>query len=315
MVVLLAILADLIFGTPEHFPNLSQLFNFITKKERDLALQLTDNEAKLRMLGLLITFTNILLAVLGTRALVSSLAFNKYLQMVVLIHLAYMTISAKGLGRELKKIKSDLKKSPDKARTRLSSLVTRDTRNLSSRGLVKASLEALAKNICDMVIGPLLYLSLGVEYALAYKIIVIFDENLSGKKEIYESLGLVNSLAYRLVNFIPARLASLLMVAGAFFKFDRKRGLEIGLRDHKKHINPNIGWLQATMAGLIGIRLGGGAFYNNIYLAKPYLGDKLRPVGFKDIDYGVRLMYGALFTFVLLYSIILLALNKTGVVL
>ena len=69
---------------------------------------------------------------------------------------------------------------------------------------------------------------------------------------------------------------------------------------------PNIGWPQATMAGLLGIQLGGGAFYDGLFVEKPYIGDDTRAVRAKDIDDSIKIIRKSMLSFLILYSIGLL---------
>ena len=66
-----------------------------------------------------------------------------------------------------------------------------------------------------------------------------------------------------ILNWIPARITFVLFVISAFFYALMLKGIQIGLRDAKKHPRPNGGMQEAPVAGgALHIRLGG---YNPIF--------------------------------------------------
>ena len=107
------------------------------------------------------------------------------------------------------------------------------------------------------------------------------------------------------VNFIPARISGLLMVAAAFLMgfWNRLRGFEpiysgrrafrIFLRDRRKHASPNAAHTEAACAGALGVQLAGNARYFGRVVEKPTLGENLRPVVPADILRANRLMLGS----------------------
>jgi adenosylcobinamide-phosphate synthase len=50
------------------------------------------------------------------------------------------------------------------------------------------------------------------------------------------------------------------------------RGLKVWLRDGSNHASPNAGQVEAAMAGLLGVRLGGTNRYEDEVVASPHLG-------------------------------------------
>lgn len=310
MIVILSIVADFIFGSPDNFPDILDLFNLIIDKERDICRRFLDNRSTVKALGIIFLAINILGSFFICRLVLDLFSFNKYLQVAIAIHMGYMAISSKKLDYEAIRIKMEMKKSTQNARTRLNYFVSRDTQNLSDSGIIKASIESIGKNNCNMVIGPIFYLIFGPEFALTYCMIALFDEKLSHEKDIYDDFAKFNRILLTIVNFIPARLTSIFMILGSFIKYGGKNALRITLRDHGKGDNINSAWPQASIAGLLGIQLGGGAFYNGIYIEKPYIGDDTRPVRAKDIDDSIRIMYNSIASFILVYLVLLILFNS-----
>lgn len=61
-----------------------------------------------------------------------------------------------------------------------------------------------------------------------------------------------------LANWLPARLSWLLLSAAAWLlRADYRQALCIGWRDRYQHASPNCAWSEATVAGALGVRLGG----------------------------------------------------------
>lgn len=64
---------------------------------------------------------------------------------------------------------------------------------------------------------------------------------------------------------------------------DYRRAWRIFRRDRLNHKSPNSAHGESVFAGLLGIRLGGGAFYGGEWEARPTLGDDLREPEPNDI--------------------------------
>ena len=303
MVIIAAIIADWILGDPENFPHPVRLMGGIISMEDKLIRKICKTATALKLGGLFIVMLNVSLAYFGIYYLLDFLSFNKYLQLVVSIHLAYTTIAAKSLSKEAREVKKEMKISVERGRQRLRYIVGRNTDKLSINGIIRACVETIAENTSDGIIAPLFYLLFGVPFAFAYKMINTMDSMLGYKNSKYEDLGYFPAKIDDLVNIIPARLTSLLMIVSSVFSFDMRNGLKITMRDHAKHSSPNAGYPESTVAGLLNIELGGGSFYENIYVEKPYIGDSIRPVRAKDIDDTIRIMYRTEILFLILYII------------
>lgn len=306
MIVILAILADLILGTPENFPDSLDLINFILEKEKNLIRKTLKTKTQIRVAGIIFTFINTLAGYFVLKLLIGFFDFNKALQFVVKVHLAYMLLSSGVLKRQALMIKSEMKKSTKRGRAMLSSFVERDTDKLSNSGIIKASIEDISKKSCEEVFAPILFLIFGVQFAYVYVVISLMDKNWYQDKEFCKDFGFFASKLNDILNIIPARLTSLILLLGGLVRFNTKRALKVTLRDHKNQDKPNIGWPQSTMAGLLGVQLGGGAFYDGIYIEKPYIGDDTRAVRAKDIDDSIKIIRRSMLSFLLVYSIGLL---------
>lgn len=148
-------------------------------------------------------------------------------------------------------------------------LVSRPTDALARHQVASATVESLAENLTDSLVAPLLfYLAFGLPGAWAYRVVNTADAMLGYREERLEYLGKAAARLDDLANLIPARLAGLAIVVGAFFAGEAPgRAWRIMWRDHALTASPNAGWTMSAMAGALGVvlekpetyRLGEGA--------------------------------------------------------
>ena len=101
-----------------------------------------------------------------------------------------------------------------RARLRLSRIVGRDTAGLDSNEIARA-VSRLSESLCDGVIAPLTYLVIGgVPMVMAYKAVNTLDSMIGHRGDDYEWFGKAAARLDDAANFLPARLAALL-VCGA----------------------------------------------------------------------------------------------------
>lgn len=192
------------------------------------------------------------------------------------------------------------------ARQAVSMIVGRDTQNLTEEGVTKAAVETVAENTSDGVIAPLLCLMLGgAPLGFAYKAVNTMDSMLGYKDEKYRSIGFVPAKMDDVVNFIPARISALLMIAAAWFcRLDAQNAVRIFVRDRYKHASPNSAQTESVCAGALRIELAGDAYYFGKLYHKETIGDALRPVESADIAAANKLMYVTAWLAVLLFGVV-----------
>ena len=121
----------------------------------------------------------------------------------------------------------------------------------------------------------------------------------------YKNIGLVPAKMDDVVNFIPARISALLMLAaGCLLRLDVKNGWKIFCRDRFNHASPNSAQTESVCAGLLGLRLAGDAWYHGVLHKKKYIGDALREIEHEDIPRAGRLLYVTALLALLLSSMI-----------
>jgi adenosylcobinamide-phosphate synthase len=110
--------------------------------------------------------------------------------------------------------------------------------------------------------------------AWVFKAASTLDSMVGYDDEEYRDFGRASARLDDLLNFIPARLGGLVvLMAGACLGYSFPQGLKVFLRDRKKHRSPNSAHGESAFAGLLGIRLGGGAFYDGKFEERPVIGN------------------------------------------
>ncbi|WP_387466774.1 adenosylcobinamide-phosphate synthase CbiB [Photorhabdus sp. RM323S] len=198
----------------------------------------------------------------------------------------------------------------DESRQQLSWIVGRDTSQLDAPQITRAVVETVAENSVDGVIAPLFFLMIGgAPLAMAYKAVNTLDSMVGYKTPEYRAIGYVSARMDDLANWLPARLSWLLLSAAAWFiRVDFRQALRIGWRDRYQHVSPNCGWPEATVAGALGIRLGGPNDYFGERVDKPWIGDERREIALTDIPLSIHLMMIASQLALLLFALLHLLL-------
>lgn len=179
------------------------------------------------------------------------------------------------------------------ARTAVARIVGRDTQELSREGVTKAAVETVAENFSDGVVAPLMYLLIGgAPLALAYKAINTMDSMIGYKNDRYQDFGRAAARLDDVANYVPARVAALLLVAVAAPCGESATGAwRIWRRDRRNHASPNSAQCEAAMAGALGVQLAGPASYFGVLHQKPTIGDATRAVEAADIRRADRMLY------------------------
>ncbi len=158
------------------------------------------------------------------------------------------------------------------ARTAVGMIVGRDTADLDESGVAAAAIESLAESFCDGVVAPIFWFVIaGLPGLFVYKAVNTADSLIGHREPRWRSFGWASARFDDLLNLIPARLA------GAIIAIAGHGGWRTMLRDAGKHASLNAGWPEAAMAGALGVRLGGPAWYDGEVSNRPVLGEGRAP--------------------------------------
>ncbi|MFQ5898382.1 MAG: adenosylcobinamide-phosphate synthase CbiB [Candidatus Methylomirabilia bacterium] len=165
-------------------------------------------------------------------------------------------------------------------------LVSRPTSGLSADQVVSATVESVAENLTDSVVAPLFFFLLfGLPGAWAYRVVNTADAMWGYRGGDLEHLGKAAARLDDLLNWIPARLAGVGIVLGAFLVGEAAgRSWHSMWRDHVRTASPNAGWTIAAMAGALGVGLEKPGAYK--------VGGSCLPTA-ECIDRAVRIMGSA----------------------
>ncbi|MDD2343210.1 MAG: adenosylcobinamide-phosphate synthase CbiB [Tolumonas sp.] len=302
-----AFLLDLILGDPHHWPHpIRWIGNSISWVQKQLRA-ICHSESALYIGGAVLWVVIVGTTWWITWVVISGLsAVNIWLGRLVELWLAYTILAGRCLSDAAMDVYRALDSgSLENSRRQLSYIVGRDTSQFNETQITRGVVETVAENTVDGVIAPLFYLFLGgVPLAMAYKAINTLDSMVGYKNEKYKAIGCVSARIDDLANLIPARICWLLLTMAAWcLKLDARQAFRIGWRDRYQHKSPNCGWPEATVAGALGVRLGGPNSYFGELVEKPWIGDPLREINQQDIKLTIRLMFMASAMALVLFSI------------
>jgi adenosylcobinamide-phosphate synthase len=144
-------------------------------------------------------------------------------------------------------------------------LVSRDTTRLDGGAVASAAVESLAENLTDGVVAPLCFYAVGavagggaggLALAWAYRAVNTADAMIGYRRDELEYLGRATARTDDVASYVPARLAAVALVAGAWLARESAAGAGRALRrDGRRTESPNAGLTMATMAGALGVTL------------------------------------------------------------
>jgi len=179
------------------------------------------------------------------------------------------------------------------ARFKVSLVVGRDTAQMDTAEVTRATVETVAENIVDGVIAPLFYAFIGgVPLAYLYRAVNTLDSMVGYRNDKYIDFGMVAARVDDCFNYIPARITGgLVVIAALLLGYDAKGAIRTVWRDAAKHPSPNSGVAEAAVAGALGIRLGGRNFYSGVVSFRSYMGEQHQALKSSDIAKTIRIMY------------------------
>lgn len=176
----------------------------------------------------------------------------------------------------------------EKVRELLPIYVSRNTSKLTKNQMSSAVVESVSENYVDGILSPIFYYAVFGEYGLvaayAFKAISTLDSMVGYKTEPYKELGYFSAKSDDVLNWIPARISVIFILAAAFtVSLFPKKGRKINpfdsvktaLKDGMKTPSPNSGYPMAATAGALGVKLE----KPNTYV----LGASYPPTEIKDI--------------------------------
>jgi len=198
-----------------------------------------------------------------------------------------------------------------KARSQVDLIVGRDTENLSTPEVVRATVETIAENASDGIIAPLFYSLIGgVPLAMAYRAVNTLDSMLGYRDENYLYFGRAAARLDDIANYLPARITGFFLCLGAVFAGGGFRRAWLTMcRYARCHPSPNSGFPEAAAAGALGVRLGGTNYYRGEASRRPFIGEPYLELVPDHIIRVIKLMSLAILFFSVISSILLWGLT------
>ncbi len=314
LAVILGYGLDLLIGDPHWLYHPIRLVGHLISGLEKLFRKLFPKSRRGELLAgcLLVIFTSGITALTAWGLLFWAGSIHPLLRFGLETLMCFQILATRSLKDETMKVYAALREQDlKKARYAVSMVVGRDTESLDEIGVTKAAVETVAENASDGVVAPLLFLILGGAPAgFFYKAVNTMDSMVGYKNEKYLYFGRAAARFDDVLNYIPARLSAVLMIAASrFCGMDGKNAWRIYKRDRYRHSSPNSAHTEAAAAGAMHIQLAGNAYYFGKLHEKPTLGDADRPVEYEDIKRVNRLLYGtsvlALVSFSLVKGVIL----------
>jgi len=282
LIVIFALILDFIIGDPKNkFHPTSWIGTFIAK-----LVPIVKNESpKIEKFGgiiLVILVTSIvstLLVFLNIGIQNISIEFvGIILSIIVGTILLKTTIAIRGMEKHAMAVMDSLEKNDlESARNNLSMIVKRNTKNLDKNHVLSGTLESISENTVDGVTGPLFYFAFfGIIGAFVYRIVNTIDSMIGYKTSIFRNVGWFGANCDKILNYLPARITSILMVVSAMILGnDWRKSYKIMRRDGKNTESPNAGYPMAALAGALGTQFEKINHYSvgegNIELTKDHL--------------------------------------------
>lgn len=303
---IIGFILDLIFGDPHWMPHPIRLIGFFISKGEKIVRKIIPKKEFLG--GMILTIFVVGISfIIPFGILFAAGSINIYLKIAIESIFIYQIMATKSLRTESMRVYKYLKKNDIlNSRKYLSWIVGRDTENLNESQIVKATVETVAENTSDGVIAPLIYVMIGgAPLGFMYKAINTLDSMIGYKNDKYLYFGRFAAKLDDIANFIPAIVASYIMILGSFvMRLDYKNAIKIYRRDRHNSSSPNSAKTEAVTAGALQVQLLGDAYYFGKLVKKKTIGDDIRPVKIQDIITVNNLMYATSILSFIIFSLI-----------
>lgn len=210
---------------------------------------------------------------------------------VIEIIIAAILLAQKSLVDHVKAVATGLRISIAQGRFAVSMIVSRDTKNMTESQIARSAIESAAENFSDGVIAPAFWFLIGgLPAMLVYKFVNTADSMIGYKTKKYLEFGWASARFDDVLNWVPARISMLLIVAFA----KQPINLKAIISEAKQHKSPNAGWPEAAMARAIDVALAGPRSYDGKLQQLPWVNETGRQnITANDVDSATRILWRA----------------------
>jgi adenosylcobinamide-phosphate synthase len=286
LITSLAFVVDWLLGDPQAWPHPVRLIGaFIVRLEKALRSFLSklssQTDRQVFWAGVLLTLATLTATGFSVWLVVTLAAkLSQILWYLITLYLIYSVYCLKDLLDHTRRVEAALDQGDlVEARRALSWIVGRDTAGLNEEAIRKAEIETLAENFSDGLVAPFFYLALGGPIlAWVYKATNTLDSMVGYKNATYLYFGRFSAKLDDVFNYLPSRLAALILISAArLAKMNHLAGYKLWRKEGRFHSSPNSAQTEATMAGILGVELGGPSQYGGIQVDKPVIGQGQNP--------------------------------------
>ncbi|MBR0149859.1 MAG: cobalamin biosynthesis protein CobD [Synergistaceae bacterium] len=284
LILCLAVIFDSAFGDPQNFPHPVRFIGHVITFWHKILF--TGNDSFLR--GLAVCVMTIFTAGLVVCAVIHVSGGN----VIVQAYIVYSALAWRDLKDETAPVFFALMNHDiNGARRALSFVVGRDTANLDEAGITKAVIETIGENSIDGAISVIFFAALGhvlnYDCGMCVAVWVFRAANTLDSMLGYRSYGRYGTASARLddiLGFIPARLGGIIIImAGTLLGGKFREACRVFMSCRLNHDSPNSAHGESAFAGVLGVRLGGGAFYGGKFEARPFLNENANDPAILDI--------------------------------
>lgn len=211
-------------------------------------------------------------------------------------------IAHRSLADHVSAVADALRLSVADGRMTVARIVGRDVRESDEPSISRAAIESAAENFSDGVVAPIFwFLLLGLPGLIIYKLVNTADSMIGYRNDRFEEFGFAAARFDDILNWIPARLSALLILAIS----NRLDVLKVVQRDAALHRSPNAGWPEAALAQVLDVALAGPRSYDGQAREFPFVHPEgNRFPGAPDIDRSVALLWRAWIALFILVALI-----------
>jgi adenosylcobinamide-phosphate synthase len=220
------------------------------------------------------------LAVVHTVLLAASAA-SEALAWLVHAFLLYSLLALGDLLHHVWRIETAIR-TGDLARARgaVSALVGRDTERMDGGACRRAAVESLSENLTDGFVSPVFwYVLAGLPGVVLFKVVSTMDSMVGYKTPRYLRFGWCGARLDDVMNYLPARLTWLVIVALAALlpAYSGRKAWRVGLQQHAMLLGPNSGWSEAATAGALERRIVGPIWLKGVQVTDVWVGNAADP--------------------------------------
>ncbi len=177
----------------------------------------------------------------------------------------------------------------EKAKKHLSAISACDTDNLDDTGITKMTVEAVAENILNGIVSPIIFMALGGGVlGSIYRAVIAVSSALDLRNEECVNSGACASMVARSLNYIPSRICARIMIWSVYLLgFDGKNAV----KTYKRGSYSDILRVKAVVAGALKIQLAGDASYYGRLHDEPSVGEAIRDIQYYNIRNTNKMMY------------------------